>query len=191
VGFEPTTPVFERVKIVHALDRAVTVISSCDNVRINFGFISNSIEEKEHYYDYIFVTSYCNLKSFGLQPQRTFIRRRLLRLLSSIQRDTPEGDTANTTPLRFLLSPNRLQGHLFRGWWSRGPRVLFLYQPDHRNHYSVSVSNSICLKLYDLTHMYVCYSAGLFNVIANAEIFSFTGLQRIHYVNNCILAGTV
>jgi hypothetical protein len=27
VGFEPTTPVFERAKIVHALDRAVTVIS--------------------------------------------------------------------------------------------------------------------------------------------------------------------
>jgi hypothetical protein len=26
VGFEPTTPVFERVKTAHALDRAVTVI---------------------------------------------------------------------------------------------------------------------------------------------------------------------
>jgi hypothetical protein len=26
VGFEPTTPVFERAKIVHALDRAATVI---------------------------------------------------------------------------------------------------------------------------------------------------------------------
>jgi hypothetical protein len=29
VGFEPTTPVFERAKTVHALDRAATVISSC------------------------------------------------------------------------------------------------------------------------------------------------------------------
>jgi uncharacterized membrane protein len=26
VGFEPTTPAFERAKIVHALDRAATVI---------------------------------------------------------------------------------------------------------------------------------------------------------------------
>jgi hypothetical protein len=26
VGFEPTTPVFERAKTVHALDRAATVI---------------------------------------------------------------------------------------------------------------------------------------------------------------------
>jgi hypothetical protein len=28
VGFEPTIPVFERAKTVHALDRAVTVIGS-------------------------------------------------------------------------------------------------------------------------------------------------------------------
>jgi hypothetical protein len=28
VGFEPTIPAFERAKIVHALDSAVTVISS-------------------------------------------------------------------------------------------------------------------------------------------------------------------
>jgi hypothetical protein len=28
VGFEPTFPVFERAKIVHALDRAATVIGS-------------------------------------------------------------------------------------------------------------------------------------------------------------------
>jgi hypothetical protein len=28
VGFEPTTPVFERAKTVHALDRAVTVIGN-------------------------------------------------------------------------------------------------------------------------------------------------------------------
>jgi hypothetical protein len=28
LGFEPTTPVFERAKTVHALDRATTVISS-------------------------------------------------------------------------------------------------------------------------------------------------------------------
>jgi hypothetical protein len=27
VGFEPTIPVFERAKTVHALDRAVTVIA--------------------------------------------------------------------------------------------------------------------------------------------------------------------
>jgi hypothetical protein len=27
VGFEPTTPVFERVKTVHALDRAATVMA--------------------------------------------------------------------------------------------------------------------------------------------------------------------
>jgi hypothetical protein len=29
VGFEPTTPVFERAKTVHALDRAITVIGIC------------------------------------------------------------------------------------------------------------------------------------------------------------------
>jgi hypothetical protein len=29
VGFEPTIPVFERPKTVHALDRAVTVIGTC------------------------------------------------------------------------------------------------------------------------------------------------------------------
>jgi hypothetical protein len=29
VGFEPTTPVFERAKTVHALDRAATVIGFC------------------------------------------------------------------------------------------------------------------------------------------------------------------
>jgi hypothetical protein len=28
VGFEPTIPVFERAKTVHALDRAVTVVGS-------------------------------------------------------------------------------------------------------------------------------------------------------------------
>jgi hypothetical protein len=30
VGFEPTTPVFERAKIFHALDRADTVIGKTD-----------------------------------------------------------------------------------------------------------------------------------------------------------------
>jgi hypothetical protein len=30
VGFEPTIPVFERAKMVHALDRAATVIGFCD-----------------------------------------------------------------------------------------------------------------------------------------------------------------
>jgi hypothetical protein len=28
VGFEPTTPVFEQAKMVHALDRAATVIGN-------------------------------------------------------------------------------------------------------------------------------------------------------------------
>jgi hypothetical protein len=28
VGFEPTTPVFERAKMIHTLDRAVTVIGN-------------------------------------------------------------------------------------------------------------------------------------------------------------------
>jgi hypothetical protein len=32
VGFEPTIPVFERAKTVHALDRAATVIG-CSKVR--------------------------------------------------------------------------------------------------------------------------------------------------------------
>jgi hypothetical protein len=31
VGFEPTIPVFERAKIVHALDRAATVIGPVDS----------------------------------------------------------------------------------------------------------------------------------------------------------------
>jgi hypothetical protein len=125
VGFELTTPVFERAKMLHALDRAATVISSYDNIRINYGFVSNSV----HYYGDIFVTSCCDLNNFGLQSERTFIRRMLLRLLSSIQRDTPEGDMTNTTSLRFLLSPNRPQEYFFRGWWSRGPGVIVLYQP--------------------------------------------------------------
>jgi hypothetical protein len=30
VGFEPSTPVFEREKTVHALDRTATVIGHCD-----------------------------------------------------------------------------------------------------------------------------------------------------------------
>jgi hypothetical protein len=29
VGFEPTIPMFERVKTIHVLDRAATVIDSC------------------------------------------------------------------------------------------------------------------------------------------------------------------
>jgi hypothetical protein len=32
VGFEPPTPVFERAKAVHALDRAATVIGKLHNV---------------------------------------------------------------------------------------------------------------------------------------------------------------
>jgi hypothetical protein len=37
VGFEPTTPVFERAKTVHALDRAVTVIGEIPTFNgINF-----------------------------------------------------------------------------------------------------------------------------------------------------------
>jgi hypothetical protein len=32
VGFEPTTPVFERAKAVHVLDRAVTVIGKRINI---------------------------------------------------------------------------------------------------------------------------------------------------------------
>jgi hypothetical protein len=31
VGFEPTIPVFERMKTVHVLDRAATVIALDDN----------------------------------------------------------------------------------------------------------------------------------------------------------------
>jgi hypothetical protein len=30
VGFEPTTPVFDRAKTVHASDRAATVIGTCN-----------------------------------------------------------------------------------------------------------------------------------------------------------------
>jgi phosphohistidine swiveling domain-containing protein len=32
VGFDPTTPVFERAKTVHALDRAATVIGEENNL---------------------------------------------------------------------------------------------------------------------------------------------------------------
>jgi hypothetical protein len=35
VGFEPTIPVFERAKTVHALDRAVTVIGLLTTWKIN------------------------------------------------------------------------------------------------------------------------------------------------------------
>jgi hypothetical protein len=40
VGFEPTMPVFERAKAVHALDRAVTVISRMKYAVQNFGYVS-------------------------------------------------------------------------------------------------------------------------------------------------------
>jgi hypothetical protein len=36
VGFEPTTPVFEQAKTVHALDRATTVISLSVNNIVQF-----------------------------------------------------------------------------------------------------------------------------------------------------------
>jgi hypothetical protein len=32
VGVEPTIPIFERAKTVHALDRAVTVIACCGGI---------------------------------------------------------------------------------------------------------------------------------------------------------------
>jgi hypothetical protein len=35
VGFEPTIPVFERVKTVHALDRAATVIGTSELYQAN------------------------------------------------------------------------------------------------------------------------------------------------------------
>jgi hypothetical protein len=35
VGFEPTTPVFERAKTVYALDREVTVIGKSSNQLVN------------------------------------------------------------------------------------------------------------------------------------------------------------
>jgi hypothetical protein len=34
VGFEPTIPVFERAKTVHALDRAATVIGETESIKI-------------------------------------------------------------------------------------------------------------------------------------------------------------
>jgi hypothetical protein len=34
VGFEPTIPAFELAKIVHALDRAATVIGILDNIQV-------------------------------------------------------------------------------------------------------------------------------------------------------------
>jgi hypothetical protein len=44
VGFEPTIPVFERAKTVHALDRAVTVI------RIRCIYISYFYQNEEEFY---------------------------------------------------------------------------------------------------------------------------------------------
>jgi hypothetical protein len=41
VGFEPTIPVFEWAKIVHALDRATTVIGLISVYRINILFKIN------------------------------------------------------------------------------------------------------------------------------------------------------
>jgi hypothetical protein len=44
VGFEPTVPVFERAKTVHALDRAATVIGSplkCTQLNIKENIIIN------------------------------------------------------------------------------------------------------------------------------------------------------
>jgi hypothetical protein len=46
VGFEPTIPVFERAKTVHALDRAATVIGKerfCDDQIKERGDVCNSM----------------------------------------------------------------------------------------------------------------------------------------------------
>jgi hypothetical protein len=60
VGFEITTAVFERAKMVHALDHTETVIDNYDNIRKYYGFVSNSV----HYYGDVLVTSYSNLNKF-------------------------------------------------------------------------------------------------------------------------------
>jgi hypothetical protein len=45
LGFEPTIPVFERAKTVHALDRAVTVIGGVD-VQIHI-FLTTAVVRNE------------------------------------------------------------------------------------------------------------------------------------------------
>jgi hypothetical protein len=40
VGFEPTIPVFERVKIIHVLDRAATVINALTNSSVEYNTVS-------------------------------------------------------------------------------------------------------------------------------------------------------
>jgi hypothetical protein len=44
VGFEPTIPVFERAKTVHALDRAATVIGSAETTIAYYRTTLNSYE---------------------------------------------------------------------------------------------------------------------------------------------------
>jgi hypothetical protein len=43
MGFEPTIPVFERAKTVHALDRAAAVIGCSINYMIKFSYIVLSV----------------------------------------------------------------------------------------------------------------------------------------------------
>jgi hypothetical protein len=50
VGFEPTAPVFERVKTVHALERAATVIGdeiTLKATNVNFHRCGNLKSQKE------------------------------------------------------------------------------------------------------------------------------------------------
>jgi hypothetical protein len=58
VGFEPTTPVFERAKIIHALDRAVTVTGSMEVLtrnKCNFHQLKTStlLQNNTFKFDYI------------------------------------------------------------------------------------------------------------------------------------------
>jgi hypothetical protein len=42
VGFEPTIPVFERAKTIHALERAATVIGRCMNCEVYLASIDKT-----------------------------------------------------------------------------------------------------------------------------------------------------
>jgi hypothetical protein len=65
VGFEPTILVFERAKMVHALDRAATVIGpSTDNSNINMKYTYNNWSFA-HYYPSFIVSE----TGFCLRPQ--------------------------------------------------------------------------------------------------------------------------
>jgi hypothetical protein len=66
VGFEPTTPVFEREKTVHALDRATTVIGKITDIGLH------NDEDKHMMLSSCQIRNYYKFSSSG-KPQIAYI----------------------------------------------------------------------------------------------------------------------